>query len=503
MSKRGRRKEELGSKADADVEDVSEKAAPRRDTGAKPGAGTGLGKMLNNRKIIYAVILVVAVSIVAWRLSTFTLPAGTTTDITGQVVQQGTEPASQLGDIVKAGKNVKVEYTGKLLNGEEFDSGDIEFVVGAGQMIEGFEEAVVGMRVGEEKTATLPPEKAYGARDPSLVMIMPVVFAMERNLNITNEQFEGAFGEQPEVGKTYEAENVLLPLIVIDVVRDTVFLKRTAEAGRLIPASMEPWDMGVVSVNETSITLERKATDGMKIQTMIGEKEVLVKDGEMTIDMNHELAGKTLVFTIKVLSVTTLSPLDKVCSEVDLPKVDRPQVELHVFSFCPAGTGAQKNLIPVARILGDKADFRVRFFSHMHGEHEMVENMRQECIQEKEPAKYWDYLDKFIANVFPSCRNVDCLNEKDAVIMQELGIDAGAIDKCVENEGEDLYNTDRAIAGALSLSYSPSFIINGKYLSNIDRSPEGIKNTVCCAFKNPPEECSQTLTASSATQGVC
>ena len=74
---------------------------------------------------------------------------------------------------VKSGDTVKVHYTGKLTNGEEFDSstgGDpLEFVVGGGNIIQGFDTAVVGMAVGDRKTIEIPPEQGYGERDDKLV----------------------------------------------------------------------------------------------------------------------------------------------------------------------------------------------------------------------------------------------------------------------------------------------------------------------------------------------
>ena len=64
---------------------------------------------------------------------------------------------------------VRVHYKGTLENGEVFDSSEgkkpLEFVVGAGQMIPGFDRGVVGMEVGEEKTLILSPDEAYGAWD--------------------------------------------------------------------------------------------------------------------------------------------------------------------------------------------------------------------------------------------------------------------------------------------------------------------------------------------------
>ena len=74
----------------------------------------------------------------------------------------------------KKGDVVKVHYTGKLNSGEQFDSSKgrspLEFTVGAGQMIPGFDEAIPGMEIGEKKTITIAPEKAYGEKKEDAVI---------------------------------------------------------------------------------------------------------------------------------------------------------------------------------------------------------------------------------------------------------------------------------------------------------------------------------------------
>lgn len=75
--------------------------------------------------------------------------------------------------IAGKGKKVSVHYKGTLENGEIFDSSldrtPLEFTVGAGQMIKGFDEGVEGMTVGEKRILKLSPEKAYGERNDDLV----------------------------------------------------------------------------------------------------------------------------------------------------------------------------------------------------------------------------------------------------------------------------------------------------------------------------------------------
>ncbi len=79
---------------------------------------------------------------------------------------------------VMRGYNVKVHYTGKLNDGTVFDtsvgSEPLSFAVGSGQVIVGFDEAVMGMEVGESKVVHIPVEKAYGVRNEDMVMQVPI-----------------------------------------------------------------------------------------------------------------------------------------------------------------------------------------------------------------------------------------------------------------------------------------------------------------------------------------
>lgn len=78
---------------------------------------------------------------------------------------------------VKQGDKVKVHYHGKLTNGETFDSSEgrepLEFEVGAGMVIKGFDDGVTGMAVGEKKTVNIPVNDAYGPRNDEMVIDFP------------------------------------------------------------------------------------------------------------------------------------------------------------------------------------------------------------------------------------------------------------------------------------------------------------------------------------------
>jgi len=141
---------------------------------------------------------------------------------------------------VKNGDKIKVEYTGTLDDGTVFDSSEnhgkpLEFEVGSGKIIKGFDKAVVGMKKGGEKEIKLKPEEAYGNPNPQLVKKVP----------------------REQLPKDKEIKPGMIMLVGLP-------------NGAQIPARI----------------------------TEVTEKEV-------TIDMNHPLAGKTLNFKIKVVDISS------------------------------------------------------------------------------------------------------------------------------------------------------------------------------------------------------
>ena len=142
--------------------------------------------------------------------------------------------------VVKKGDKIKVEYEGTLDDGTVFDSsthGDhshpIEFEVGSGQVIPGFDKAVIGLKKGEEKTIKLKPSEAYGQPKPEMIKKLP------------KDKLP------PEVKKG-------------------MMLGMQIPNGPTIPARV----------------------------TEVGDKEV-------TLDLNHPLAGKVLNFKLKVIEITS------------------------------------------------------------------------------------------------------------------------------------------------------------------------------------------------------
>jgi len=118
---------------------------------------------------------------------------------------------------VKEGDVVKVHYTGKLVNGEQFDSSagkePLEFTVGAGQMIKGFDAAMPGMNVGEKKTINIAPEEAYGEKSAEAIIEFP------------REQVPADMKLEPGMPLTLSnEEGQPVPVMVVEVKDDIIIL---------------------------------------------------------------------------------------------------------------------------------------------------------------------------------------------------------------------------------------------------------------------------------------
>jgi peptidylprolyl isomerase len=145
---------------------------------------------------------------------------------------------------VKKGDTVKVHYTGKLATGEQFDSSagraPLEFEVGAGMMIPGFDKGVEGMAVGDKKVITVTPAEGYGEWDVQNVFDFPkenvpadMVLEVGQKLTLTN------------------SENQPLQVIVAEVKDDVIML----DANHFLAGKELVFDVEIVEIEPKSLII--------------------------------------------------------------------------------------------------------------------------------------------------------------------------------------------------------------------------------------------------------
>ncbi len=115
----------------------------------------------------------------------------------------------------KSGDTVRIHYTGTLDDGTQFDSSDgrdpLEFTLGGGQVIPGFDSAVDGMAAGDSKSVTIPPDEAYGKRHEQLVQQVPK--------SVLPEDMEPTVGIQLQ---SQGPEGQVMNLVVTEVEDDSI-----------------------------------------------------------------------------------------------------------------------------------------------------------------------------------------------------------------------------------------------------------------------------------------
>ena len=144
---------------------------------------------------------------------------------------------------VKANNTVKVHYTGKLADGQVFDTSEgkepIEFVLGQGRLIPGFEEGLIDMKVNEKKTISIAKEEAYGEVNEQLIQEID-------KANLPQDM-------EPKVGMglvSKSPEGQEMNLMIIEVKDESVVIDGNHPlAGRDLV-----FDLEVVEIKETAVT---------------------------------------------------------------------------------------------------------------------------------------------------------------------------------------------------------------------------------------------------------
>ena len=257
---------------------------------------------------------------------------------------------------VKMGDNVSADYTGSLVNGYIFDTSiesvakennlsqereykPLRFTIGKGEVIEGFDEGIVGMKVGESKKLTIPPEKAYGPKDPQLIQTysiiqnMPTTRIFPSTLEIPVAQFDEIFGPDHKIGDNVMIPDTNINLTVQSITTSNVSLSYNLAVGYKILQSRAPWNETVIKIDDKNITTQFDVKNGDIIQfqdapwnttiinidsnnitmrhntipdtTIQAPRPIKVHFNETYIimDQNNELAGETLIFDVTLKSI--------------------------------------------------------------------------------------------------------------------------------------------------------------------------------------------------------
>ena len=259
------------------------------------------------------------------------------------------------GTTARYGDTVSVLYAGKFENGTVFDTNRedvaqaaglqrttfdlLEFTIGQQQLIPGFEAAMLGMRIGEKKTVTLEPSQAYGEYDSTMVFNVPRVQQLNKTVTInktftlSNSTFSLVFNKAPVLNDIVTEQQEKINYKVTSIKNGTITIESVVKVGDNIVLYGTYWNSTVISVGTKNVTLRQNPVDGQTFPTTIGEAVVTVtgekilitqntevgkvirtttrdyivkgiNNENITLDGNHALAGKRLIFDIELVNIT-------------------------------------------------------------------------------------------------------------------------------------------------------------------------------------------------------
>jgi FKBP-type peptidyl-prolyl cis-trans isomerase 2 len=260
--------------------------------------------------------------------------------------------------VVKVGDNVSVDYIGSTSDGKVFDTSienvarqnniynpqetyqPLNFTVGKGQIIKGFDDGVVGMKVGDKKTLTISPELGYGPIDPKKIQVFPIVESIpttsttSKFLEVPSGQFNSLFGPNHKVGDNVNIPNTNINLTVkslgtnvslvynlpvgYEVIQNgapwnetvtsvddkNITLKIDAKKNDVVNIQHAPWNTTIIDVNNTNITLRHNPIPDKEITGTFGTVRIHFNETSIIIDQNNKLAGKTLIFDVTLKSIS-------------------------------------------------------------------------------------------------------------------------------------------------------------------------------------------------------
>lgn len=187
----------------------------------------------------------------------------------------------------------------------------------------------------------------------------------------------------------------------------------------------------------------------------------------------------------------------------DVPKSDKPVVDLYVMSFCPYGNKAEDTLKPVYEMLKNKVDFNFRYIvssngdtiQSLHGQKEVDQNEREACVMKNYGKDQWM---NFATYVNKNCGSDGACWEAGA---KSLKLDVAKINACVKSQGVALMKADEKSSDEAGASGSPTMLVNGVSVKAVYQygNSEAYKQAICGAFNTAPEECAKVLGAATST----
>lgn len=274
-------------------------------------------------------------------------------------------------------------------------------------------------------------------------------------------------------------------------------------SGILGQSSQEIGQRAVDYINEkglssTEATLVSASDESglVKIKIKIGENEFdsyVTRDGKL-------LFPQVISMVQTQEDATASAGQESQKASAEIVKTDNPELSAYVVSRCPYGLQMQRAMAEAIKEAPDLAGYvKVRYIgaisngkmTSMHGDAEAQENLRQICVREEQPAKYWSY----VACQMQSGDTAGC--EKST------GVDSASLNACTSTASRGLAyaQKDFDLNSKYNVTGSPTLVLGDAEVSEFDfggRTADAVKEMVCAGFNSEPGFCSGKLNTENA-----
>jgi len=307
--------------------------------------------------------------------------------------------------------------------------------------------------------------------------------------------------------KNMDRNTILISIAVIGIVITGVLIFADSSKGFAIPNifGMSNSQIGKkvidyinnsgLSTTPASLVGVSEASGLVKVKIKIGTNEFdsyATKDGKLLLPQAYDMSAKT-----EDTSATDTTA-NKPSTVVE--KTDSPMLEAYVVARCPYGLQMQRAMADAVKNLPSLAQYmKVRYMgsvsgntiTSMHGDAEAQENLRQICIREEQPAKYWSYV---------ACQ----MKAGDTAGCEaSTGVDSAKLKTCIStpSKGVAYAKVDFDLNTKYGVTGSPTLILNEASVDESSyggRSSDGVKSMICAGFKTEAGFCSTKLNTATA-----
>lgn len=259
----------------------------------------------------------------------------------------------------------------------------------------------------------------------------------------------------------------------------------------------------------------------IKIKIKIGSNSFdsyVTRDGKFLFPQAVDISGKKANATANQ-NASNGNSQTAVQILASIQKTSKPSLEAFVVSSCPFGLQMQRMISDAVKNIPSLAsNIVVRYIgsisngviSSMHGPEEAQENLRQICIREEQPTKYWNYVSCYMKKTTSTASSGMPLGDSPAC-QASTGIDTVKLNACVSDTSRGLAyaQKDFDLSNKYNVSGSPTLVVNGATVEEFtsanqpvfgsSRSSDEIKTIICDSATSKPSFCSTNLNTAQAS----